>query len=123
MNVEWRCKTEQSAASSSTDQWTGGDVPKHSRNSENEEKRGNVRGEGSSRDHEELVMVRLPSDQERKGSTHEEQEEGELGRRKVVKKLDPQEPTKEEREETGEEKRVGKVPQGIMKSLRLLPKS
>ena len=69
MNVEWRCKTEQSAASSSTDQWKGGDVPKHSRNSENEENRGNVRGEGSSRDHEELeasakelVMVRLPSD-------------------------------------------------------------
>ena len=53
MNVEWRCKTEQSAASSSKDQWR-------------EEK---------------------------------------------------------ERKETGEEERVGKVPQGVMKSLRLLPKS
>ena len=99
MNVEWRCKTEQSAASSSTDQWKGGE-------GEEGDKRGEARGEGSSRGHEELeasakelVMVRLPSDQERKGSTHEEQEEGELGRRKVVKKLDPKEPTKEEREE------------------------
>ena len=88
MNVEWRCKTEQSAASSSTDQWKGGDVPKHSRNSENVGNREEARGEGSSRDHEELVMVRLPSDQERKGSTHKEQEEAELGRRKVLKKLD-----------------------------------
>ena len=97
MNVEWRCKTEQSAASSSTDQWKGGE-------GEEGDRRGEARGEGSSRGHEELeasakelVMVRLPSDQERKDSTQEEhkgvaagqpaaaalEDEGELGRRRV----------------------------------------
>ena len=59
MNVEWRRKTEQSAASSSKHQWMGGEV---------EEK--------------------------------EERKEGE-----------------------GEEQRARKVPHGVMKSLRLLPKS
>ena len=84
MNVEWRCKTEQSAASSSKDQWRG--------------------GEGEKKEEEE---------RKRKDSTHEEQrdvaagqpaaapleDEGELGRRKVLRKLDPREPTKEERED------------------------
>ena len=83
MNVECRRKTEQSAASSSKDQWRGGE-------GEEGDRRGEARGEGSSRGHEELeasakelVMVRLPSDQKRKDSTHEEQEEGVLGRRRV----------------------------------------
>ena len=66
-----------------------------------------VQGEGSSRGHEELeasakepVMSRLPQEkhaaqQERKG----EEEEGESGMRRVVKKLDPKQPSKEEIEE------------------------
>ena len=71
MNVEWRRKTEQSAASSSKDQWMGG--AEEERKGDEGGRKGEARGEGSSRGHEELeasakelVMVRLPSDQERK---------------------------------------------------------
>ena len=79
MNVEWRCKTEQSTASSSMDQWMGGEGEK--KEGEEGGRRGEARGEDSSRGHEELeasakelVMVRLPSDQKRKDSDHEEEE-------------------------------------------------
>ena len=61
MNVEWRCKTEQSTASSSMDQWMGA--------------------------------------------------------------WDEKERIGKETEERGEEKRIRKVPEGVMKSLRLRPKS
>ena len=52
MNVEWRRKTEQSAASSSKDQWRGGEGEK--KEGEEGERRGEAREGGSSRGHEEL---------------------------------------------------------------------
>ena len=65
MNVEWRRKTEQSAASSSKDQWMGG--AEAERKGDEGGRKGEARGEGSSRGHEELeasakelVMIRLP---------------------------------------------------------------
>ena len=96
MNGKERRKTEQSTSLSSTDHWQDKE--------EEGRRRGMVQGEGSSRGHEALeasakepVMSRLPQEkheaqQERKG----EEEEGESGMRRVVKKLDPRQPSKEE---------------------------
>ena len=95
MSGEERRKTEQSTSRSSTDHWQDKD--------EERRMKGAVQGEGSLRGHEALeasakepVMSRLPQEkhaaqQERKG----EEEEGESGMRRVVKKLDPRQPIKE----------------------------
>ena len=69
MNVEWRCKTEQSAASSSKDQWKGG---------EGEE--GDRRGEDSTHEEQEegeLGRRKVLKKLDPKEPTKEEREEHE----------------------------------------------